>query len=73
MKSKKIVVRECSEGNVMSFQGCFVCTDLCELYDQKYDINANVDVFTMYVQFCVNMLIQTREVKQNPNNKLRDD
>lgn len=66
---KKIEIREWNEENVMSLQGCFECTNWCELYDEKCDINENVDVFTSYVQFCVNMLIPTKEVKQYPNNK----
>ena len=68
-KCKKIMVREWSEENTMSLQGCFECTDWCKMYDQDCDFNENVDVFTSYVQFCVDMLIPTREVKQYPNNK----
>lgn len=41
---QEIVIREWNENNEMSLQGCFECTNWCELYDEKYD-NGNVNVF----------------------------
>lgn len=66
---KKIMIREWNEDNEISLQECFESTDLCELCDENCDINVNVDVFTPYVQFCINILFPTKEVNLYPNNK----
>lgn len=67
-KCKEITVRDWSS-DCSELKACFECTDWSVLYDDNCDIDTNVDVFTSYVNFCVDMLIPEKKVCVYPNNK----
>ena len=48
---------------------CFDCIDWPTLLDASGDINVNLDTINAYLNFCIDMLVPTKEVVIYPNNK----
>ena len=68
-KSEKIKIRQWDAENTEMLQACFDCTDWPTLLDPSGDINVNLDTINAYLNFCIDMLVPTKEVVIYPNNK----
>ena len=64
-----MTVQKWSNENMDILKSCFECTDWDVLYDCTAPIDTNVDVFTSYVNFCVENVVPKKTVTVYPNNK----
>ena len=66
---RKIQVKQWSDENVDLLRSCFECTDWDILYDANASLDENVDTFTCYLNFCIDMLVPSKSVRIFANNK----
>ncbi|KAJ4922197.1 hypothetical protein JOQ06_016603 [Pogonophryne albipinna] len=71
LKSSKTPIKSSKSWSTEAIEklcGCFACTDW-EVFHAAGDFHAYTDTVTSYVQFCEQLCIPTKTVKQHNNNK----
>lgn len=66
---KVVTYRKWDPENTARLQACLECTDWNTLIENGTDISGNMDIFNAYFNFCLDMLIPTKDMKIYPNNK----
>jgi hypothetical protein len=72
LKRTKPIVRTTkvwSPESVSSLNGCFECTDWDVFLDDGCSLDEVADVISSYISFCVDLVLETKEVKVYPNSK----
>jgi hypothetical protein len=70
-QSKPVVktVKVWSQESADSLNACFECTDWDVFLDDGSPLDETTDVISSYINFCVDLVLQTKQVKLYPNSK----
>ncbi|MEL7522523.1 MAG: hypothetical protein AAGJ80_13075, partial [Cyanobacteria bacterium J06553_1] len=68
-KCEKLKIRQWDAENTARLQACFECTDWPVLLDPSGDVNVNLVIIDSYLNFCIDMIVPSKEVVIYPNNK----
>ena len=68
-KCEKLKIRQWDAENTAMLQACFETTDWPSLLDPRENVNSNLDIIDSYLNFCIDMIVPSKEVVIYPNNK----
>ena len=68
-KMEKIIVKDWTSESIVSLQQCFNDTDWSVFYNAVESFDTLCSTITDYINFCVESIIPTKEIKKYPNSK----